>query len=70
MEDPTVVDPATRAAIVNYIGTDIREADPGLLQFVVDSSRKAGNKAFKARNYKGAPNAKAKTLQDWAAREN
>lgn len=51
--DPTIAHPDQIAAIENYYGVSIKEADPNLLQLVVQQSRKAGNEAYKARNHKG-----------------
>ena len=49
--DPTVVDPGTREAIEQSAGIRLADVDPNLLAFVVDRARKAGNEAFKAREY-------------------
>lgn len=51
--DPTVCDPVSRAKIQAHYGVDLNDVDPRTLEFVVEQSRRAGNQAFKARQYKG-----------------
>lgn len=51
--DPTVCDPALRAAIEGAAGIRLSQTDPALLQFIVDKSRQSGNDAFQRKDYKG-----------------
>ena len=49
--DPTVVDAKTKEAIERDAGIKLDQVNPELLAFVVDRSRKAGNEAFKKKDY-------------------
>ena len=49
--DPTVVDGETRAAIEADAGLRLDDVSPELVAFVVDRSRKAGNVAFKNKEF-------------------
>ena len=50
--DPTP-SPDLRSEIESYYGVQIEQADPAQLKHVVDSSKSAGNKAFKEKRYRG-----------------
>ncbi|KAK9863942.1 hypothetical protein WJX84_003683 [Apatococcus fuscideae] len=52
--DPTLCSPDLRSEIESYYGVQIEQADPAQLKHVVDSSKSAGNKAFKEKRYREA----------------
>ena len=52
--DPTVVPRDTQEAIERNAGMSIKDVDPNLLSFVVDQTRRAGNAAFKSKDYERA----------------
>ncbi|KDD73371.1 hypothetical protein H632_c2245p0, partial [Helicosporidium sp. ATCC 50920] len=49
--DPTVCAPSDRALIEQAAGLSLSDADPKLLDFVVEKSKAAGSQAFKAKKY-------------------
>lgn len=51
--DPTVCAPSDRALIEQAAGLSLSDADPKLLDFVVEKSKAAGSQAFKAKKYAG-----------------
>lgn len=51
--DPTLADPVQKAQIQQYYGVSLDRADKQVVAFIVDSSKRAGNQAFREGRHAG-----------------
>ena len=52
---PSVLDPIERTKMEAFVGATLRDAKPEVLQMVINTSKNAGNAAFKEKRYAGRP---------------